>query len=262
VAAEAAGPQRPVGVLGGGYTHGVLSMGTCSVHRANRCKTKFKMRFVMRDPIQIQIPEGAANRLILLFHGVGSTPESMVPLGARIGREFPEASVVSVPSPDASDMGTGFQWFSVRGITEDNRVGRIAATIPRFIHCIRGLQEATGITPAQTVLIGFSQGAIMALEATQLDELVAGRVVSIAGRFASPPTRAPVAATLHFIHGTNDPVIAYGYAVTAAERLVQLGADVTIDIVPHLAHGISPDAIELLVGRLKGPVAARSDTSR
>jgi phospholipase/carboxylesterase len=211
----------------------------------------------MRDPIKVQIPEGAADRLILLFHGVGSTADGLVPLGARLAKEFPNAAVISVASPDASDMGAGYQWFSVRGITEDNRAGRIAETMQRFVDCIRGLQVQTGTTAAQTVVIGFSQGAIMSLESTQVGERLAGQVVSLAGRFAKPPERAPIETTLHFIHGTNDPVIAYGYAVSAAERLIELGANVTVDIVPQLAHGISPEAVELLVKHLKAPVAAR-----
>lgn len=214
----------------------------------------------MRDPIIVQMPHGAPDQLILLFHGVGSTPEGLVPMGKRLADEFPQAAIISVPSPDPCDLGAGLQWFSVRGITEENRAQRIADTMPRFVERIRGLQQATGTTAEQTVLIGFSQGAIMALEVTQKDELVAGRVASFAGRFANLPQQAPAATTLHFIHGKNDPVIAYGYAVSAAERLISLGAGVTLDLVPQLAHGINPEAIDLLVKRLKAPAAKATMT--
>jgi phospholipase/carboxylesterase len=212
----------------------------------------------MRNPIKLQIPEGTPEQLILLFHGVGSTPESMVPIGSRLASQFPKAAVISVPSPDPCDAGTGHQWFSVRGITDDNRAERIAAVMPRFVECIRGLQRATRTTPAQTALIGFSQGAIMALEATQLDEHLAGRVVSLAGRFAKAPERAPESTTLHFIHGKSDPVIPYAHAVSAAERLIKLGADVTADVIPFLAHAVSPEVVELLVERLTGYLPKRT----
>jgi phospholipase/carboxylesterase len=233
VAAGAAGPRASVDVLNGGFTHGVLSMESYVFGaRAKQPLLKFKGSRLMRDPIKVNVPEGAIDRLIPLFHGVGSTPESLMPIGARLGKEFPSAAVISVASPDASDMGTGCQWFSVRGITEDNRAGRKAETMQRFVNCIRSMQLETGTSPAQTVLIGFSQGAIMSLESTQVGGRLADRVVSLAGRFAKPPERAPVGTALHFIHGTNDPVIAYGCAVSAAERLIELGADVTVDIVP------------------------------
>ncbi len=77
---------------------------------------------------------------------------------------------------------------------------------------MRAWQQRTGATEAQTALIGFSQGAIMALASTQEDSArnghhLAGRIVSIAGRFAAPPEHAPAQTTLHFIHGKSDPVI-------------------------------------------------------
>jgi len=205
----------------------------------------------MSDPLIVQLPDSAPAQLILLFHGVGSTPENMTPLGERLAQAFPQAAVISVPGPDACDMGAGLQWFSVRGITEVDRAQRIADTMPRFVDCIRSLQKATGTTPTQTALIGFSQGAIMALESTQLAEPLAGRVVALAGRFAQPPEKAPASTTLHFIHGKSDPVIPYGHTVTAAERLIRLGGDVTADVIPFLGHELSREAEDLLIERLQ-----------
>ena len=205
----------------------------------------------MSDPISIHRPAGPATALMLLFHGAGSTPQNMVPIGQRLAAEFPGAAIFSVPSPDVSDMGSGYQWFSVRGITEDNRAERIAATMPRFAATVRSLQTLTGTTAEQTVLIGFSQGAIMSLESTLLEEALAGRIVSFAGRFAQLPSHAAHDAALHFIHGRNDPVIAVGHALAAAERLTQLGAEVTVDLIPGLGHGINRAAEDAMVARLR-----------
>jgi phospholipase/carboxylesterase len=212
----------------------------------------------MPDPIVIQSPSRTPEQLFLLFHGVGSTPENMVPLGQLLAAEFRDAAVISVPSPDISDMGSGYQWFSVRGINEDNRVQRIADTMPRFVETIKSLQKATGTTAAQTVLVGFSQGAIMALESTQSTEPLARRTVAFAGRFARLPERAPVSTTLHFIHGTSDPVIPCSHTVKATERLTRLGAAVTTDVIPGLGHGINQEAADRLVERLKGKLPKRT----
>jgi phospholipase/carboxylesterase len=38
----------------------------------------------MSEPILIHKPLGAASQLMLLFHGVGSTPQNMVPIGRRL----------------------------------------------------------------------------------------------------------------------------------------------------------------------------------
>jgi len=215
----------------------------------------------MAEHLVVQTPEGAPGQLILLFHGVGSTPQAMVPLARQLADQFPAAAIVAVAAPDPHDAagaGAGRQWFSVRGITEENRAGRIAAAMPRFVETVGALQRDTGTTPAQTALIGFSQGAIMALESTQTPAPpLAGRVVSLAGRFAHLPQRVPPETTLHFIHGKDDPVIDYRHTVDAAEQLVRLGGDLTADVLPGLGHTVAPEMTELLLRRLTTHVPRR-----
>ncbi|HEX7888777.1 MAG TPA: esterase, partial [Ramlibacter sp.] len=62
--------------------------------------------------------------------------------------------------------------------------------------------------------------------------------------------RAPDGVRLHFIHGDADPVIAVQHARDAARQLQGLGAEVTLDVVPGLAHGIDRRAADLLLQRL------------
>lgn len=211
----------------------------------------------MPASITVQMPASAPRQLFLLFHGVGGAPQNLVPLGQRLALEFPQAAVVCVAGPEASDLGAGFQWFSVQGISEDNRAQRIADTMPRFVATVRGWQQRTGLTHAETALVGFSQGSIMALESTQLGESLAGRVVALSGRFAQLPEQAPATTTLHFIHGKNDEVVPYGHTVAAAERLVRLGGDITADVIPFLGHTVNEEVVELLVERLKGHIPKR-----
>lgn len=208
----------------------------------------------MSDSIVIQAPANGAKQLMLLFHGVGSNPQNMVALGKRLAAEFGQAAVISVASPDPCDLGSGYQWFSVKGITEENRPDRIAATMPRFAETVRALQRASGLTAARTVLIGFSQGAIMALESTRMPEQLAGRVVSIAGRFAQESDQPLNATVLHFIHGKSDPVIDAGFTVRAGERVTRSGGSATVDLIDGLGHGIDARAADRLVERLKSLV--------
>lgn len=205
----------------------------------------------MNEAVIVQSPP-EARALFLLFHGVGATPEGLVPLGERLAREFPEAAVVSVRGPDASDLGAGYQWFSVRGVTEENRPQRVAQTLERFVATVRAWQQRTGVGPEATTLVGFSQGAILSLAAAQAAPAPAARVVSLSGRFSELPQEAIEGVRLHFIHGDADPVIAASHAQQAARRLQSLGSDATVDIVAGLGHGINGAVADLLVQRL-GP---------
>jgi phospholipase/carboxylesterase len=211
----------------------------------------------MAEHVLVQNPAGGAKQLMLLFHGVGATAQDLLPLGARLAQAFPEAYIVSVQAPYPSDLGQGFQWFSVRDITEENRPARVAEVLPQFVALVEDLQRQTGVGPEATALFGFSQGGIMALEASQLPQHLAGRIVALAGRFAQLPQTPHALTTLHMLHGKEDAVIHYGYTVTAAQHLVNLGADVTADVLPFVGHSVSDDMLDLLVERLQGHVPKR-----
>jgi phospholipase/carboxylesterase len=203
-----------------------------------------------QNALVIQQPPPPAAQLILLFHGVGSNAQSMRPLGERLAAEFPLAMVVAVAAYQNAGRPDGFQWFSVQGITEENRASRIAEAMPAFEACVAHWQQVAGVDASATALIGFSQGAIMALESTKLTPPIASRVFSLSGRFATLPETATDEITIHFLHGKSDPVIAYGFAVEAAHHLVALGGDITAEILPFIEHEIHTDFIDAVIKKL------------
>lgn len=204
-------------------------------------------------------PAGPAQQLILMAHGVGSHEHDLAPLGELLAQQFPAAWVVSLRAPQPCDFAPGgYQWFSVQGITEESRAERVAAALPVFMQAVREWQQRTQASAEATCLLGFSQGAILALEAAQEEgEPLAGRIVALSGRLGGPARRAPPATTLHLIHGKHDEVIPYRHAVRAAEELIALGADVTADIIPFLGHGVNDEVLKLVLQRLTGYIPRR-----
>jgi phospholipase/carboxylesterase len=202
----------------------------------------------------IQQPSGIARQLILLFHGVGSTARDLAPLGEALAPHLPNAAIVSVQAPEAS--GPGWQWFSVRGVTETDRPARVAAAMPGFVQAVMQWQQACAVGPARTTLIGFSQGAIMALESTQIESPPAARVIALSGRFARAPHIAPASARVHLMHGDADPVMPVRLAVDALAQLQDLGASATLDRFPGLGHGIDRRVVDAIVRRLEDALPA------
>lgn len=204
----------------------------------------------MNQDILIQQPT-PAKRLILLFHGVGSSPQSMEPVGEAVARRFPDAAVVCIGSPNPSELGSGWQWFSVQGVTEDNRPARVTAAMPAFQQVVHNWQARCGLGPARTVLIGFSQGAIMALESTQQTDPVAHTVVSMAGRFVQAPRKGLPEGSVHFLHGTADGVMPVTLSQTAAAQLQHLGTQVTLHTFEGLGHGVDSHMLQRLLDVLQ-----------
>ena len=201
----------------------------------------------MPDASIVVARPGGATRLVLLFHGVGSSAANLSPLGEAIAQAHPDAVVVSVDAPHPSALGNGREWFSVVGITEQNRPQRIAQVLPLFLETVRHWQQATGIAAERTALVGFSQGAILSLESTQARPPVgAARVVALAGRFAVGVQQAPSGIRFHLVHGDHDPVVPARHSGDAARALQALGAEVTLDLLPGLGHGIDARALALV----------------
>ena len=211
------------------------------------------------EALVMQRPAGTARQLVLLFHGLGADAEELRPLGERLAAEYPEAMVVGLRASQPVTAGTGRQWYSVSGIDDDQRAARVAAEMPAFIAAIRQWQRVTGLGAEATVLAGFAQGAIMVLEAATHagDDVLAGRVVALAGRYARLPESCPGGTTLFFIHGQADDMLAAGFTVEATRHLAALGADVVADVIPGLGHGIDAEVLDLVTRRLRTHVPKR-----
>jgi phospholipase/carboxylesterase len=213
------------------------------------------------DALIIQDPthngRTAAAQLILLLHGVGDSARGMTGLGQAYAQVFPNALIVALNGPDPFMPGSpvqfaGHQWFSVDAVTEENRPARVAAAR------VRACQSRSGVDAAGTALVGFSQGAIMALAAAMQPEPVAARTIAIAGRFAALPETPPHEnCTIHLLHGKTDAVMPYRHAIEGALRLRTLGADFTADVLPFIGHELHPDLVALAVEKLEKHIPAR-----
>lgn len=211
------------------------------------------------EALIVQQPVGPARQLVLLLHGLGADEHDLRPLGERLAEAYPQGYVASLRAPERCDYGFGYQWISPTALDDARRIERVAAALPEFVATVRRWQQRAALGPEATVLVGFSQGAMMVLEAvTQCgDEALAGRVVALAGRYARLPDVAPAATTLFLIHGKADAVVHYGYSVTAAQHLVALGADVVADVIPFVGHEIDEEVANLVIERLQTHVPSR-----
>jgi phospholipase/carboxylesterase len=234
----------------------VISLQNTTV-REQRVGVPFKGESSVTESIVIQQPGEQARQLVLLFHGAGETPQAMQPLGERLARQFPSAFVVSVAAPRPADGGSGCQWLPVRGVSDANFAPSVAEALPSFQQAVAHWQAVSGLGPVATALIGFSQGAVMALAATRLEPACAGRVVAIAGRFTELPERAAAATTLHLFHGKQDEVIPYRHTIEAVQHLLDIGGDATADVLPFVGHTLVDDFVDLTIERLTGYVPKR-----
>ncbi|MFN7101639.1 MAG: alpha/beta hydrolase [Pseudorhizobium sp.] len=184
----------------------------------------------------------AADVLVIMLHGVGASGSDLAPLADAWTTALPGAAFASPDAPAASSFGSGYQWFSVAGVTEENRAGRVHDARPSFDAVVSATIEENDFSNRldRVAFVGFSQGTIMALDAVASGRWPVGAVVGFSGRLASPLPHQPALRTpVLLIHGSGDEVIPATESTGAAATLKALGVAVETVIVPGLPHTIS-----------------------
>jgi phospholipase/carboxylesterase len=201
----------------------------------------------------------AVKQLFILLHGVGARSSDLLPLASKLRDAFPSAAFLLPDGTFPFDGGgNGRQWFSISGVTEENRASRIAEAIPALHALIRHAQDRFKVFQSDTALVGFSQGAIMAMEFSVINDGIVGRVLAFSGRFAKLPEKAPELTTLHLLHGEDDRVIPVEHAYAAYERLMDMNGDATLDVVSSVGHEIHAALTDRAIHRLQTCIPLRS----
>ena len=181
--------------------------------------------------------------LVVFLHGAGATGATLARLGPLWRRRLPGLVFVGPDGPQPFDQGeAGRQWYSVKGLTAEGRVARVAAAAPAFDAIVDTAMATHGAGSERTVLVGFSQGTIMALDAVARGRRFAG-VIGYAGRLVRPPDRPLDGLPIRLVHGEADAVIAVADSEAAHTRLAAAGARVDLVRLPGEGHGIGPAAV-------------------
>jgi phospholipase/carboxylesterase len=196
----------------------------------------------------LQLPpmSGSAPRRLLVFlHGAGSTPEVFAPVALAWQLKFPGATAAIVEAPRPSSACAGKDWYDPSGHT-DSHGERIAEAADEVARRVDALQVETGLGSADTVLVGYSQGATVALELARRAPGACAIVVSYAGRLARPVREGEtIAPTIHLIHGELDSVVPVAHSERAFRHLQAGGADVSLDIALDETHSLGQALVNL-----------------
>lgn len=192
--------------------------------------------------------------LVILLHGVGSNGANIAPLGEALAGQLPGLRCVAPNAPHAFPMPGGFQWFSLDGITPANRLERVTGARTAFDALLSKIIAEEGFADDldRVVLVGFSQGSIMALDAVARGRWPVGAVVAFSGRLATPISpKAAIDTPVLLIHGADDAVIPASESESAMGRLDEAGFDTAIRILPGLDHGISVEGVAIITAFLE-----------
>ena len=188
-----------------------------------------------------------SGKLIIFLHGLGSGGSSMAPLGDVWQAALPDACFVAPDAPFPCHRGSGRQWFDTIGITEANRPQRVATARSAFDLTVGDVIADHGFAEAlpRVAFVGFSQGAIMALDAVASGRWPVGAIVAFSGRLATPEPLNPSPSTkLLLVHGGADLAMPAAETERTAAAFEAHGIAAETVILPGLGHTISADGAQ------------------
>jgi len=111
---------------------------------------------------------GEADALCIILHGYGAEGNDLIGLAPPLAEYLPNVTFVAPNAPDpCTNNPMGYQWFPIPwldGSSEEEAEEGIENASEILNDYIDETMAEEGFGPERTVLIGFSQGTMMALE--------------------------------------------------------------------------------------------------
>lgn len=209
----------------------------------------------MSDPTPLTGPAlppasgGAPKQVVVMLHGVGADGNDLIGLAPFFQQVLPDALFVSPDAPFSYDMAPmGRQWFSIQDFSPEARLKGAQGAAPLVDAFIDTLLTTHDLTEDALVLIGFSQGTMMALHVGLRRPRPAAALIGYSGMLLGPDlladelvSRPPVL----LVHGNADEVLPIPALNAAQESLEAADVSVEAHVRPGLGHGIDEECIRL-----------------
>lgn len=196
---------------------------------------------------------GETRSAVIFLHGYGANGADLMGLADPLAEHMPDTLFLAPDAPeDCAGAPMGFQWFPIPwidGSSEEQASQGLALAAADLNAFLDGVMVDEDLLPEQVMLLGFSQGTMMALHvAPRREDPVAG-VVAFSGRLLEPElledevvSRPPVL----LIHGDADEVVPIDSLPKAAQTLQDAGwSEVYAHVMKGTGHGIAPDGLSV-----------------
>lgn len=232
------GPKFPLGPAL------ALALGICIVEDQGFIKGENNMTMTFSGPTLAPASGGKPESLVVLIHGYGADGDDLLSLGSMWSSLLPNTLFVAPHGPMVCEMNpSGNQWFGLGDWDPGRILNEVQDLTPSFNKYLDDLLKTYELPSEKLALVGFSQGAMLALHVGLRRPQCAG-VVAYSGAFLENSKEVLIGRPpVLLVHGTEDEVIPDSSSQMAEASLKVLGVPVTLSLLPGLGHGIDPRAL-------------------
>jgi len=180
---------------------------------------------------------------VVLLHGYSMSGHDMMPLARRLQTSAPGAEFVA-PHGHLPLAGGGHAWMTLRALTPAEFWDGAVAARPVLDQFLDAERERLALGEGRVVLLGFSQGAVLALHAGLRRAAAPGAIIGYSGLLAGPERLADEVAArppVTLIHGELDTIVSFREMETAASAMRAAGVAVSTHLARGTGHTITPE---------------------
>jgi len=209
---------------------------------------------------RLEPKNGKADALVVLLHGYGADGNDLIGLAQPLSLILPSAAFVAPDAP-LPCPGARFQWFPIAELDPERMHEGVLSAAPALESFVDAELRRLSLTANRLVLIGFSQGTMMALH-LGLGRRRPAAIVGFSGMLTGEPKKGD-APPVFLAHGGADPLIPAEALYLTAATLGAFGVRVQWHISPELGHGIDDAGLSIagsfLALALTGRLAASGE---
>ena len=192
---------------------------------------------------------GDAKQLVVFLHGWGADGNDLIGLADPWSEVLPHAHFISPHAPDVCDANpAGRQWFSFENRGADEITGSAAEAAVIINRFLDDSLDRLSLSDDQLALVGFSQGAMMALYIALRRANPCAAVVSYSGALIGAETLAEEIRSrppMLLAHGDADPVVPFASLGAAVQMLGSHDVSARLHVGQGIGHGIDGPGLEL-----------------
>jgi phospholipase/carboxylesterase len=196
---------------------------------------------------RIEPKAGKAKHLVVLLHGYGADGNDLIEIGRQWRGLLPDAAFVAPHAPEPCGMSSmGRQWFALTMRDPDERWRGVLKARPVLDAFLDAELAKLGLDESRLVLVGFSQGTMMALHAGLRRRRAPASILGYSGVLVGPehlseaaardPSGAPPPILL--VHGDQDQLIPFEALFESAEALATANIPCQWHLSLGVGHGI------------------------
>jgi phospholipase/carboxylesterase len=189
------------------------------------------------------------NSLVILLHGIGADAFDLIPLAKYWALTLKKTKFYSLHAPYPCKLTpSGKQWFDLEDRDQTRILKEIELVKPMIITFLKKKLKDYNLQYKDLILVGFSQGTMVALNLTlTMKEEVRGVLGYSGGVILTKSGKIEIISkpNICLVHGKNDEVVPKKMMETTKIILKDNNIDVDTHLIENLGHSIDQNCLEI-----------------